>query len=142
MGLAMSKPKKRSRRYTVADLEKLALKCGTRNEFRIRYNSAYIKTTRLGLLDSVCSHMPKPKQRKYRTSVMMVGNLLGPAFKYEDIGSFIKNDYSAYLACLRNGFDLQEFFDNKDDVAYLQKLLLNIEKVLVERVNGHDSEII
>ena len=84
----------RDRRTLSQDqIQELANKCKTRNEFAQRFGGPYTQARRRGFLDTVCAHMVSPvKQSGYWT----VERLRETALQYESRADFYENDIVAY----------------------------------------------
>lgn len=87
-----------SSKWSIESIQKLALKCESRMEFKSRYGSAYSKASRLHCLDEVCAHMPKIQMSWTKRMVIQA------AEPYSYRLEFQKGDPKAYGAARRNGW--------------------------------------
>lgn len=87
-------------KWTFEKLYQEALKYKTRGEFQKYSNSAYLTSLRRGILDQICSHMPK---RSSRTRKWSFEQLYEEALKHKTRQEFNKNSNSAYQNAQKRG---------------------------------------
>ena len=121
----------------------------SRSEFQIKSGTAYAKARKSGILDNVCSHMPKRKERK---RMWYEDKIINEARKFESKTEFARGSSGAYAAALKLGIlddvcihmDIPEFiintryiyiFEFEDNSAYIG-ISFNPEK----RINQHIQE--
>lgn len=91
--------------YTYDDIDKEASKYHIKNEFILNSESHYKAALRMGILDEVCSHMPKnasvgkvPHNKKWTKKTIGLETL-----KYQTIKEFQEESNGAYKAAWRMG---------------------------------------
>ena len=109
----MTKGIKPKRHWTVDKLREEALKSKTRTEFFRNNTYAYMKSARDGILDEICTHMPKRAEQKSRKKEVAktkraytkwtVESLQTEANKYETRNAFKLGNKHAYDRAHRRG---------------------------------------
>lgn len=100
--------------WTEGNIRKFAAKCKTRSEFIEKSSAAYMHAKKLGILDSVCSHMiSKYKPYGYWSKE----RLKKEAKKYKTRSVFARDSKAAYMAALKMGI----LTDICSHMKYLQK---------------------
>ena len=95
----------RDRRTLTQDqIQEIANKCKTRNEFAKRFAGPYTQARRRGFLDEVCAHMVSPRRP---AGYWTVERLRETALKYDCRMDFYEQDAGAYTRLCQLGL-LQE----------------------------------
>tara|TARA_Y100000034_G_scaffold136985_1_gene217997 strand:- start:3946 stop:5565 length:1620 start_codon:yes stop_codon:yes gene_type:complete len=79
-------------------IRKEARKHKNKQKLKNKYPSAYYKAIRLGILNEICSHMPKDAKQRWNDKIVRK-----EAKKYATISSFIKGSPGAYQAAKKLG---------------------------------------
>ena len=87
--------------WTFEKLKNAASKFKKRGEFQKNNFLAYILAYNRGILDDVCSHMPKP--RSWINKIPKQKEILEIALSYPKISEFAKENMGAYYAAKRHG---------------------------------------
>ena len=88
------------RKWSQEAIQEVANKYATRGEFAKGCSSAYFAAIRLGILNNVCSHMPKKAKRKRKWTVE---RLADETMKYGNRDEFAHNAPEAYEVARRTG---------------------------------------
>ena len=108
----MERPTSSNRYWTIEKCREEALKYTTRKDFQGGSGGAYNAATKMGLLDTICAHMPRTnKPAGYWTKAQCIKE----ARKNRTMSAFRKNCPSAFSIAWRNGWI--------DDIRDLLKLL-------------------
>lgn len=97
------------RYWTQERLQKTALKCKTRTEFRMKYSSAYMSAYGYNCLDQICSHMPKriPWVKKRPNTAL----ILKAGAEFDNLKEFKHGYNGGYWNAMRFGL-LPEVLEN------------------------------
>ena len=97
----MERPTPHNRFWTKERCQEEALKYTTRRDFQKGCGSAYNAAKRMGVLDTICAHMPRTnKPAGYWTKA----RCLKEAKKNKSMSEFRKNCPSAFNIAWRNGW--------------------------------------
>lgn len=123
--------KDRPIKLTEKNIKEKALKCKTKSEFKNKYPSAYVKASLLGILEQVCSHMPRDmkigkKPHNFKWTKKKLKRIFG---KFDSKENLRQENEGAYQSALTNGF-LEELTSHMKKSSNISNPEIDLLKII------------
>lgn len=88
----------------------------------------------MGVLREATSHLKRKIRREFKGSYIKTDRLLQTALKFNSAKELRQKDLSVSMLLYRNGVDINEFYDNKDDVNYVKQIDQYLKEINLESI--------
>lgn len=104
MPQARKVPRVGKRKYTPEELKKIALKYEQRREWELSDRSSYMAAYNYGILDELCTHMPKPRSKRRTLNPRprkLDADIIKAAQRFQSRADWIAFDNASYQIARR-----------------------------------------
>jgi hypothetical protein len=105
-------------RYTKEELNSKSKLCKTRTEFKMKFRTYYQEAIKQGIMDEICSHMPKQRQSRKKWKK---DEALKEVLKFKTKSELFEKEKGLYGAIKRMGLEEIAFAHMKDTSTILSE---------------------